>query len=358
MQLDSRSSERLSLLRFPLVVGVVFIHAYETEVGLASGRIGVADTAVVTDFIRNLLSQGVGRLAVPLFFLMAGYLFHLGFRCSWAGYRAKLASRARSLLIPFLFWNAVVLAFFAVAQRLPATQAYFSGRQAAIASYGLYDYLNALLGFDRPPVAYPFWFIRDLMVMVVLTPVVCLLLRVLPRLTLGVVLALWYLSLSPFYVPSVVAMAWFYAGAWLASSGRSLFALDRHGPKIVAAYVVVLIADTLSKAEPYSGYLHRLGIVLGVASALYLSGGWQARPALRRLLLALSGLSFFVFALHEPMLTLVRKLAYRVFAPSTDAAILLAYLTIPLVVIAVACAVYGLLRRLAPRPLAWVSGGR
>ena len=73
--LNSESSVRLSLLRFPLIVGVVFIHAYETMVGFSGGTVGVSQNNFVTEFIRNLISQGFARIAVPMFFLLSGYFF-------------------------------------------------------------------------------------------------------------------------------------------------------------------------------------------------------------------------------------------------------------------------------------------
>lgn len=74
-RLDSESSLRISLIRFPLIVCVVFIHAYGSTVGMAGMQIGVTNTNFAADFVRNIISQGIARTAVPLFFLISGYLF-------------------------------------------------------------------------------------------------------------------------------------------------------------------------------------------------------------------------------------------------------------------------------------------
>ena len=39
--ISSESSLRLNLLRFPLIVGVVFIHASATKVGFSGGEVGL-----------------------------------------------------------------------------------------------------------------------------------------------------------------------------------------------------------------------------------------------------------------------------------------------------------------------------
>ena len=78
--IDETSSLRLKLLRFPPIIGVVYIHAYFTAITFSHGTIGTEDLNPATDFIRVLVSQGLARIAVPLFFLMAGYLFFANFR--------------------------------------------------------------------------------------------------------------------------------------------------------------------------------------------------------------------------------------------------------------------------------------
>lgn len=90
MPLDQESSDRLASLRFPLIVGVVFIHAYATEVRLAGGAVGTTQPAFPLDFSRNLLSQGIARIAVPTFFLMSSYFFFLDFSWSVQTYKSKL----------------------------------------------------------------------------------------------------------------------------------------------------------------------------------------------------------------------------------------------------------------------------
>lgn len=143
--LDGESSLRLNLLRFPLVVGVVFIHAYSNTVGFAGGEIvGASQPHFIVDFVRNFISQGVARIAVPVFFLLSGYLFFAGFVWSKESYVIKLRSRRKTLLVPFLFWNILTLLIIALAQAIPATRTFFSGNNPLIATFSVFDYLNAI----------------------------------------------------------------------------------------------------------------------------------------------------------------------------------------------------------------------
>ena len=56
-------------LRFPLMVGVIFIHSY----GFISVTEEMKDS--FWGMIIEIFSQGIGRLSVPLFFFISGYLF-------------------------------------------------------------------------------------------------------------------------------------------------------------------------------------------------------------------------------------------------------------------------------------------
>ncbi|MBP3981946.1 acyltransferase [Acidovorax sp. JG5] len=209
MQIDKASSERLTTLRFPLIIGVVFIHAYNTEVGFSNGVIGIDNTGYWVNFCRNLISQGMARVAVPLFFLISGYFFFIGFSFSAKNYKTKLKSRLKTLLIPFLFWNILTLFLIALAQHIPTTQSFFSGKNASISKFEIFDYFNAVFGIDRSPISYQFWFIRDLIVMVLIAPAIYFLLNKASKIVLLVLFSLWLLSAWPIYIPSVTAFLFF-----------------------------------------------------------------------------------------------------------------------------------------------------
>ncbi len=358
MQIDKISSERLGMLRFPLIIGVVFIHAYSTEVGLSNGVVGVANTGYWIDFCRNLISQGMARVAVPLFFLMSGYFFFLGFTLSVENYKTKMKSRLKTLLIPFLFWNILTLCLIALAQYLPATQTFFSGKNDPISTFGIFEYFNAVFGIDRSPISYQFWFIRDLMVMVLVAPVIYLFLSKASKIVLFALFSLWFLDVWPINIPSADAFLFFYAGAYFAYSNTNLFALDRFGPFVLFLYLIILLIDTSTKGYVFNDYIHKVGILLGLNASLYVTSTVVKTDYLKKVLLWASGCSFFVFAVHEPLLTVMRKVSYKVFQPSNDLSVLLLYFIVPIFVIIGSMFAYIVIKSIAPKFLSVISGGR
>jgi surface polysaccharide O-acyltransferase-like enzyme len=200
--ISSESSLRLNLLRFPLIVGVVFIHASATKVGLSQ-------PVFIVDFVRNFISS-IAAVSVPTFFLMSGYLFFVKFSWSKQSYIAKLKTRVKTLLIPFLFWNTVAFIIVAIAQAIPATRVFFSGNRPPVSSFtSIFDYLNMLIGITGLPIADQFWFIRDLMILVLLVPFLSIIIRFLPLPFIGVMLACWLTGIWILYVPSSVAVLFF-----------------------------------------------------------------------------------------------------------------------------------------------------
>lgn len=357
-KLSGEASARLDLLRFPLIVGVVFIHANATTVSLANSELGVSDPGWLSHLVRTFLSDGLARVAVPLFYLISGYLFFFGFEWCWRAYGRKLASRARSLLVPYLFWNLLVLGLYGVAMALPATRGLLTDRWDALRDGGLWVWLSAWLGLGEMPIAYQFWFIRDLIVMVLLAPVVYGLLRLTRGWVLAPLLAAWLAAWWPVPIPAAEACVFFCAGAWVGLSRRDLFELDRFAVPIAAVYAGLLVADVWLHARDTLRPLHHADIAVGVAFALCCSRELLRRERLRMVLTALGGASFFVFAVHEPTLTLMRKLAYRELAPVGDGLALLLFFVTPVLTIALALAAHAGLKRVAPGFLAWVSGGR
>ena len=106
---DELQSKTIAFLRFPLIVGVVLIHCYYKELPIGGVKVPVMDEYPIYKLIADLFSQVLARTAVPLFFLISGYLFFYKSSFSWPMYGSKLRKRAQTLLLPYLFWNGALV---------------------------------------------------------------------------------------------------------------------------------------------------------------------------------------------------------------------------------------------------------
>ena len=264
-------SKSIDLLRFPLIIGVIYIHNYmkNLDLGVLSGNESIQ---FIYGFTQELLSQGIARVAVPLFFMISGFLFFLNTDFNKATYLRKLRSRSKSLLIPYLFWNIAFLVFYYVAFHLPILRNFFRG-----ADYTLEYILSALWGQHNPenanpmtyPIAYQFWFIRDLMVVVLLTPFIHLLIKKLKHWGFCLLGTLWFLGWWPITLDcnglSIASLFFFYAGAYCSINRFNVASITCQVPKAIAYIYPILVAiDALTKGMAFNPFLHKAGILFGI----------------------------------------------------------------------------------------------
>ena len=357
--MDEATSHRVKLLRFPLILLVLYIHCYLAPVRLGDSTVSV-EPAVWLVTVQTAWSNGLARTAVPLFFLMSGYLYFVGFDGGVAAYRTKTARRVGTLLVPLLLWNLLVIALFALGQSLPETAGYFNADNGRIRDLTQFAFADTLIGITHYPLAYQFWVIRDLIVIALFAlPLHWLLKRTGPFLP-GVLLIWWLLNpfRLPFLaIPSLDATTFFTIGAWLAMTGRPLFPPAGWLRWLAPLYLVLLASDVRIRMATGLQPLFCGTILVGIVFVLALTGLVRPGSRVSHALVTLSLASFFVFAAHEPLMTFCRKLIYRAL-PASQTTIFTAYALLPLALAAVLTAAYFALRHVAPRFTATISGGR
>ena len=94
-------SDKIKAMSFFSILLVVYIHTYYTE--------GENDAVVM--MVMNVLGNGIARLAVPLFYLISGYLLFLHLD-SFTSCLAKMKKRVKTLLVPYLLANTLAFCFF------------------------------------------------------------------------------------------------------------------------------------------------------------------------------------------------------------------------------------------------------
>lgn len=361
MNLDRDISQRIELMRFPLIVGVVFIHAFPVLIS-AGGQYGTTNPGELNTFIRTLISDVFARISVPMLFAMGGFLFFQGLGESeqkllpMQFFLKKWKSRIRSLVIPFLFWNFAVMMFMLLIQHSPWQ--YFFAEVASISEFSVFDALNALLGITHAPIAYQFWFIRNLIVLTMLSPLIYLALRKIPHTWLAAIGFAWLFKVWNIRIPDGPGLFFFSLGAFLALYPVNLKRWDSKAWYLLLFYLTVAVIDALNKHSWFTGYLHNFSYLTGVVALFVFTSKLQNREWIKTKLIKIAPAGFFVFAMHEPFLTLLRKTTYVLFRPSGDFAIVLLYFVNPVLVIIICTLFYRLMNSKIPRLTQIVTGGR
>ena len=214
--------QRLQLLRFPLATSVLFFHSTHPVQALAqSTPVPAPQLELWAAWLQDFLSHGLGGIRMPAFFAISGFLFFANCAGTRDWLERKLASRVRSVLVPLLAWNALLLPVLLLLQAWPASNAFFSGVGAwsrPVADYGPWQVVDALLGLSGYPIVYPLWFLRDLFLMCLLAPLYLIVPRSVQVVVVVVLGLLWFGGAWPYRVPTIEAMFFFFAGALAALS--------------------------------------------------------------------------------------------------------------------------------------------
>jgi hypothetical protein len=358
-------SNVITFLRFPLIVGVVFVHNARSTMSLQGIEFG---NAVENLPVFNLCSSIISLLIVrvPLIFI-AGFLFFWnidGF--TKQDYLKKLRNRGKTLLIPYLFWNITAFLVYYFARNIPSLTAWFN----KMVEYNLQYVLESMWGISNDdrimtvPIAGQFWFVRDLMVAVVLTPIIYFYIKktkIYGILLLGV---LWFFDwwwFSPICGRglSITAIFFFTAGAYFGSNKLNI--VDNMGKVQYWSYVLyplLIIADLLTKNYAANQFIHNTGTIVGIVFWVNLVACLlrTGKVSVNRFL---ASSSFFLFAIHDPfLLSKIKKVLYVTFNPQSDLAVTLLYFLLVIVVVFIALGLYYILKHFMPKFTVVITGGR
>ncbi|ADV44273.1 acyltransferase family protein [Bacteroides helcogenes] len=366
---EKLQSQTISFLRFPLIVGVVLIHSHFNEVVINGVDFMKSDNFPVYTTISYLFSSILSAIAVPLFFFISGFLFFYK-TTSFTGqvYLQKLKKRVQTILVPYIFWNLLVIAFFLLSQSfLPGLM---SGKNKMISDYSVSDCFWAFwntnmitppTGTDLAayPICYQFWFIRDLMVMMLFSPLVYFLLIKLRQYAILCLGIIWFFDCWFNVVGfSITAFFFFSAGAYFSVCQKNFVEIMKPlFPVIIMLYGLIAIAELYFMDRIWCDYLHNTGILIGMVAAITLTvhfiekGKWQINSFL-------PNSSFFIYAYHAMPLALVSKVLFKLLKPHSDEMVLALYILCPTIIILTGLLIYRLLKKCLPRIATLITGGR
>lgn len=160
-------SRVMDIVRWPLIVLVVFIHSIPEP----AAPVGLSlDANNLYHFVTELISHNIGRIAVPTFFFISGYFFFFKQPDNYdlGTYTANLKKKTRTLVLPYLAWNFIYWGLIWAKVNL--------GARVGITAY---DYeietlAKPLWAHLIDSLNYPLWYLRDLICMNLIAPVIFL----------------------------------------------------------------------------------------------------------------------------------------------------------------------------------------
>lgn len=347
-------SRSITILRFPLIVCVCFIHSKTTS---------SFNVSPIYYCLSNLLSEGIARIAVPLFFTISGYLF---FNHMQNGFLEKIKKRVKSLFIPMLLWDILAVLFMLWVQTYNFTD--FIYRDKAIADWNISDYISSIYSLYHPlppftpPYIYPFWFIRDLFITILFSPILYWCYKRFKIYFITLLGLLWFIKPSGglWFIPLGAAPLFFFElGAYFTLEKQNIVSfLNKKSRIIYILYLGILIIDLLTKTYSYNIYIHRIGILIGSVAVCKLTINYAQSTNKLKVWEYLSTISFFVFAFHEPYMSFFNKIVWGDTIQSSNSLMILSYILNPLLIIVLAIILQRLLKLCCPKFLSLLSGER
>lgn len=331
--------------KFLLILGIVLAHcnlAGDFSPEVVHGSAGLQ----VVNFISGHLLPG----CVPLFFFISGYLFFKSSDTFTPGiYVRKLRRRVRTLLVPYLIW-CTVCAFIMYLkcrfQDFPGRDIFLSGNRIDVVNF-IKGYWSISEG-NGLPFAGAFWFIRNLMVFVVLSPVAWVIGR------------RWWLTLIVFLVcvvmnTHVYGWLWFLSGCCAGCYRlRMPEVAPWQGVAAMAAAIGVCFAGLCLKGPLWVRCLQYSFMLIAV---VYLAQV-LARHIGNMLIFTCVNATFFIYAFHQCFCFRIHMLWIHLIGVETFGLTLATYFATFFSILVICMGVYVVLRKFTPGVLSVITGGR
>lgn len=368
-------SQSLDLLRFPLALFVVAVHVFRPFPWLDDN----AEVFPVVDWLFRFVNAFIVDQSVPVYFFIAGYVFFLGMDMSIKSYAGKLRRRCHSLLIPYLMWNTLAILYL-MKVMLPGMQAvsefadtqqfhlslsnfiecYWDSSQGIIPHVNLND--NGIYPIDTP-----LWFVRDLMIMVLITPAIYALYKFPTPHAITKVILVFFTLVWAVRIPGLghlslllEAFVFFSWGGFLSYHKRDMIVeFRRYSTTSFILYPLLALSILfLTPIWPQAMvYVKSINVIVGLFF-FYNIAAWLVTKRHCRASSFLSSASFFIYCGHFIILDPVARRVFSITGTGGDMAVVSAYILTYIIIIGLLLGVYAMMHRYTPRLLRLFTGGR
>lgn len=338
----------ITCLRFPLILLVIMLHAY--SVVQIPGEHVTYFKAVYP------LALWLGETGVPGYFFISGFLYFL----SRKTYLEKIKTRFFSLLIPYILWNALLSSGYLAVYALGYPQDINSKNMA---DYMLADYLRLFWdrgSFDNGnfvPLLCPLWYIRNLLIMSILSPLFYYIIKYLREFFLLFIAIWWLTTYNNAFIPQTILF--FCLGAYFSILNiNPLESIIKNKSLFITLFVLFAVGDIITHiviSTPVNLQIHRLALIFNIPAFLMLADYCVQNGYSNELL---PNSAFIVFCVHYPIVVILRKLCIRQFSNASDITHIMLYFLCVIISTLLSLGIYILLDKYLPNVKRVLSGNR
>lgn len=290
--------------------------------------------------------SAITEVCVPLFFLISGYLFFQNKKCfNTEFFIDKIRKRIRSLLIPYLIANIVTLliALLLGFLHLPSFVKHV-------------DLCNILRVLTIQPIDAPLWFIRDLICLVFLSPILYYMLKWTKGIALIPMFAIWYWDECTNVIPGFMPKAVFFfsCGAFLSIRHFDIGCIKRNVGRISVIITILAYVIYVWQKENWLGACF---VLSAITTIIYL-GTNVIGDSIRHISQNIVSATFFIYLYHGFLYVVLKRLLVIALKPVNGFVILVVYVLTFSLVIVLLSVVFQIAKKNIPKTLSIVIGGR
>lgn len=346
MTISKYNSDKIRVLSFIAILFVIYIHSPYVEA--TEFPIAQCVQGFVADF-------GLAIFSVPMFYAISGLLFFNGVRKVSECF-PKIKKRSRSLLVPYIIWNLVFVGWYVVMAYTPGVSNFVNSD--ILSSIQFSNPISTFRFLFVDPAGFHLWFLRDLMMFVLLSPVLYIAVKRFPWLTI------LFLFIGFGWIPRIGIVYFALGGVISIQNG-----LDGLSALLTKQRTILLLSIYFFNAffaafgvahygDVFWQYYVQIMSVIAIAAiwGLYdyvISRDYKFSAWMNAML----SYTFFVYLFHEPAFNIIKKLGLKIFGVHEYSLILL-YMINPILILLIAIGVGMFFQKLLPKTYSICVGGR
>ena len=364
MDIEEVQSKTINFLRFPLIVGVVLMHSKLTNI---AGSTITVEEFPLYHYLSLLLTDILFSIRVPLFFFISGILFFHNIKSFTRDtYSRKIKNRFHTIFLPYLFWSFIaMLLYLSIEIIFPNISL---GSKKAILDYTPFDFIRSLwvvpskLSTDivyTVPMVFQFWFLRDLLVAMLLSPLVFYSIRYFKHYYLILLFALAFLNIIP-NTPGFKVLSFFFFsfGAYFSINKTNVIqTFDRFYSFSGWVALALTICLLLSVGSEWYTPVYTLYSLICIAFIFSFTGK-KIKAGRWKPIQFLTAAVFFIYASHGFITSFAVKILPNLLSLNKDWQLCLLFIGIPAFVVYICALSFHFSKKYFPRFTAFITGGR
>jgi len=351
--LSNKDSQIIDLMRIFLVLIIIFIHILPFNASKIEFPLKRND---IYTFVNELFSHNIGYVANAGFFFLSGYFFFLKmYRFDTSFYKKQLEKRQKSLLLPYILWNVVMLIITIIVEFLKST--------ILSQPFSFSSYLNIPFLFEtfKTPLNYPLWFIRDLIFLSILSPLYFIVFNYFKKFGLVLLLGIYLWDVRCEFLNDF-GVGFFGFGAYLALKKKNIIHIFTEKNIRIISYIVALIGFTIATSiNQTKFYILLIKIItpFGIIALINIAHRIYNNKSIRDYFLKLSKAAFFIIGLHMIyILPWMKGLLFKIQNLGNIPLSLFWYFITPVVVLFICYYLFIFAKKVFPKTVSLLNGGR